>query len=252
MTAPQAAGTLEAPATAAAPTGRSIISTAAPAFAAVLFDMDGSLVDTEPMWHAAELDFMTSHGSDWTAEDQAIALGGPIARVGRYLAQRLAADGVVGVTAEQAMAELLWMFEQHLDAGEIAVHDGAEALLREAMASGVPLALVSNSTRRLMDIVLAANPGLRFDVTIAGDEVPLAKPHPGPYLEAAERLGVSIAACLVVEDSPTGVAAARDSGAAVVAVQHLGQLDPGPRGLVVQRLDGWTLAGLAARLLPQA
>ena len=210
--------------------------------------MDGSLVDTEPMWHAAEVDLMASHGAQWTAEDQRHALGGPMTRVGDYIAERLAAQGVPGVTPQRAIAELLVMFERHLDAGEIAVHDGADALLREAMAAAVPLALVSNSTRRLMDMVLAAHPDYRFDVTIAGDEVELAKPHPGPYLEAARRLGVAIGDCLVVEDSPTGVAAARDSGAAVVAVEHMGQLDPGPRGMVVDRLDGLSLAELARRL----
>lgn len=217
-------------------------------FAAVLFDMDGSLVDTEPIWHAAEADVMARYGATWTEADQAHAIGGPMLRVGRYISGRLADHGIAGITPEQALRELLGDFERHLDAGDIASHDGAEALLLEAMAAGLPLALVSNSTRRLMDKVLAAHPDYRFEVTIAGDEVALAKPHPGPYLEAAERLGVPIADCLIVEDSPTGVAAARDSGAAVVAVQHMGQLDPGPRGIVVDRLDGLSLAELARRL----
>ncbi len=211
--------------------------------------MDGSLVDTEPIWHAAEADVMAAYGATWTEADQARALGGPMMRVGRYITDRLAAHGVSSMTPERAVAELLACFERHLDAGAIEVHDGADALLREAMDASLPLALVSNSTRRLMDKVLAAHPTYRFDVTIAGDEVELAKPDPGPYLEAARRLGVVIADCLVVEDSPTGVAAARQSGAAVVAVQHIGQLDPGPRGIVVERLDGLTLAELARRLL---
>lgn len=218
-------------------------------FAAVLFDMDGSLVDTEPMWHAAEIDVMAGHGTQWTLADQRYAIGGPMSRVGQYMVDRLTAQGVTGISAEGILAELLAAFERHLDAGEIAVYDGADALLAQATAAGLPLALVSNSTRRLMDKVLAANPGLTFEVTIAGDEVPLAKPHPDPYWTAAHRLGVPIEECLIVEDSPTGVAAARDSGACVVAVAHLGQLDPGPRGLVVSRLDGLDLADLAAQLL---
>lgn len=210
--------------------------------------MDGSLVDTEPMWHAAEIDLMASYGAQWTDADQEHALGGPMSRVGKYIADRLREQGVPGLTGEQLIAELLVWFERHLDEGEVAVHDGADALLREAMAAGVPLALVSNSTRRLMNKVLAEHPDYRFDVTMAGDEVPIAKPHPGPYLEAARRLGVAIEDCLIVEDSPAGVAAARDSGACVVAVEHTGQLDPGPRGVVVQRLDGVTLDGLAREL----
>jgi HAD superfamily hydrolase (TIGR01509 family) len=210
--------------------------------------MDGSLVDTEPIWHAAEADLMAAYGAEWTQADQEHALGGPMLRVGRYITDLLAAQGVASMTPERAVAELLSHFERHLDDGEVIAHDGADALVREAMAAGLPTALVSNSTRRLMDKVLAAHPDYRFAVTIAGDEVVAAKPDPGPYLEAAERLGVPIAGCLIVEDSPTGVAAARESGAAVVAVEHMGQLDPGPRGLVVERLDGLTLAELAQRL----
>lgn len=210
--------------------------------------MDGSLVDTEPIWHAAEVDLMAGYGAAWTWQDQAHALGGPMSRVGHYIAERLRAEVGVAMTADRAIAELLATFEEHLDSGEIAVHDGADTLLREAMGAGLPIALVSNSTRRLMDKVLAAHPEYRFAVTIAGDEVALAKPDPAPYLAAARWLGVRIEACLIVEDSPTGVAAARESGAAVVAVQHMGQLDPGPRGIVVDRLDGLTLAELARML----
>lgn len=220
-----------------------------PTFAAILFDMDGSLVDTEPLWMAAERDAMARYGADWTEQDQHVALGGPAQRVGRYMSERLAAQGVPGISPERILDETLQAFERHLDEGVIAVHDGADALLAQAQQAGLPLALVSNSTRRLMDKVLAANPGLRFDLTIAGDEVPLAKPHPGPYLEAAERLGVPIERCLIVEDSPSGVAAARESGACVLAVQHMGQLDPGPRGMVVDRLDGLDLTRLGVALL---
>jgi len=218
-------------------------------FAAVLFDMDGSLVDTEPIWHVAELEVMAVRGSTWTNQDQAHALGGPMMRVAHYMADKLRAEGLGSHDPEDLIGALLSAFEAHLDRGRIEVYDGADALMREAMAAGLPLALVSNSTRRLMDKVLAAHPDYRFDLTIAGDEVPHGKPHPGPYWEAAHRLEVPIGDCLIVEDSPTGVAAARDSGACVVAVQHMGQLDPGPRGIVVERLDGLDLADLAARLL---
>lgn len=211
--------------------------------------MDGSLVDTEPMWFAAEIDLMAGYGAEWTREDQQVAIGGPMERVAAYMIDLLQARGVTGLTVERVVVELLEAFERHLDAGEIEVHDGADSLLREAMASGVPLALVTNSTRRLLEKVLAVHPDYRFDVTLAGDEVPIAKPHPGPYLDAARLLGVAIEDCLVVEDSPAGVAAARTSGAAVVAVAHSHQLDPGPRGLVVERLDGLSLDGLARQLL---
>lgn len=217
-------------------------------FAAVLFDMDGSLVDTEPIWMAAEVDLMASYGATWTEEDQQHTIGGPWLRVGRYMSQQLASQGGPEVPPERMWEELLVAFSRHLDSGHIAVYDGAEALLNEAMAAGLPLALVSNSNRELMDKVLAAHPRFSFDVTLASDEVANGKPHPGPYLEAAARLGVPIERCLVVEDSPNGVTAARESGACVVAVAHLAEVDPGPKGIVVKSLDGLTLAGVAERI----
>lgn len=217
-------------------------------FAAVLFDMDGTLVDTEPIWHLAEVALMAEYGASWTEQDQAIALGGPMPRVGRYITERLAAVAVAEMSPERAVEELLAHFERQLDAGTIVSHAGAEALLRQAQGMGLPVALVSNSPRRLITKVLAARPDFRFDLTLAGDEVDPPKPDPHPYLVAADRLGVPIEECLVLEDSPTGVAAARESGAAVVAVQHLGELEPGPRGIVVDRLDGLDLVELARRL----
>ncbi len=213
--------------------------------------MDGSLVDTEPMWHAAEIEVMAVHGVEWTPADQAHALGGPMFRVAQYMADRIAAAARVDVAPQDVAHDMLAAFERHLDEGEIAVYDGADALLREAMDASLPLALVSNSPRRLMDKVLAAHPDYTFACTIAGDEVVDGKPHPGPYWQAAEQLGVAIGDCLIVEDSPTGVAAARGSGAWVVAVAHQGQLDPGPRGIVVDRLDGLTLEELGLRLRPR-
>ena len=218
------------------------------AFAAILFDMDGSLVDTEPIWYDAEVDVMATYGTRWTPEDQQHTIGGPWLRVGTYMASRLASQGGPQLPPQRLWDELQQAFSRHLDSGHIAVYDGAEALLNEAMAAGLPLALVSNSTRELMDKVLAAHRRFRFDVTIASDEVTNGKPHPEPYLEAASRLGVPIERCLVVEDSPNGVAAARDSGAAVVAVAHVAAVDPGPRGIVVDSLAGFTLDELARRI----
>ena len=220
-----------------------------PAFAAVLFDMDGTLVDTEPTWHAAEVDTMAAHGTEWTMEDQAHALGGPMSRVTRYMADQIRAATGERCDPDDLLDEMLAAYARHLDAGEIRVMDGADSLMRQASAAGLPTALVSNSPRWLMAKVLAANPDLTFDETIASGEVEHGKPHPLPYLTAAERLGVSIRDCLIVEDSPTGVAAARDSGAAVVAVAHMTELDPGPRGVVVAGLAGLDLTALARLLL---
>jgi beta-phosphoglucomutase-like phosphatase (HAD superfamily) len=87
-------------------------------------------------------------------------------------------------------------------------------------------------------------PDPAFDITVAGDEVDEGKPHPEPYLAAARLLGVPIEACIVIEDSPTGVASGQASGAYVVAVPHLVAIPQHPRRRVLESLDGVTLAEL--------
>ena len=140
--------------------------------------------------------------------------------------------------------------EALLRSGNLQWRPGALELLSECRATGVPTALVSASHRRLLDAVsdaVADHPGMpdpAFDVTVAGDEVDQGKPHPEPYLAAARRLGVRIAECIVVEDSPTGVASGQASGAYVLAVPHMVAVPPHPRRWVVETLDGVTLGDL--------
>lgn len=219
-----------------------------PDFGAVLFDMDGTLVDTEPTWLAAQTAVMESYGSSWTEADQLACLGGPMSRTMALLSQKLSAEGVPH-HPESVLAEVLRSYEGYLTRGEVGIEQGALALLTEAKERGIPVALVSNSPRNLMDLILNSHPEFSFDTTIAAFEAEPGKPDPAPYLEAARRLEVPIEACLIVEDSPTGVQAARDSGAAVLAYTHLTELDPGPRGMAVASLDGMTLATIAERLL---
>lgn len=216
--------------------------------AAVLFDMDGTLVDSEPLWEQAEVNLMRRYGSSWTREDQQVAIGGPVMRVGRYMADKAMADGHPGLTAEQVVSEVLDEFARLLAADPVPVHGGARGLLEEALDLGLPTALVSNSPRRFVESVLTTHPDLRFTVSIAGDEVEHPKPDPFPYLTAARTLNVDITRCLVVEDSPTGVASAVASGAHVLAVELMGRLDPGPRGVAVASLTGLTLGEVCRRI----
>ena len=124
---------------------------------------------------------------------------------------------------------------------------GAGELLASLRAAGVPVALVSSSFRGLVDAVLDQGVG-PFELTLAGDEVRDAKPHPQPYLTAAHRLGVPAARCVVIEDSPSGVAAAEAAGCAVLAVPSVPGVvfDPAPRRRVVRSLTGVTVADLRA------
>jgi HAD superfamily hydrolase (TIGR01509 family) len=216
--------------------------------AAVLFDLDGTLLDSEDLWWDAECQVVSSWGGTWTREDQAQCLGGPLERVTTYMAERTGsplAPDVIGV-------ELLACMESLLRSGDLVWRPGALELLTDCRSCGVPTALVSASHRRLLDAVSDAVSGRRgmpdpaFDVTVAGDEVDEGKPHPEPYLAAARELGVAIEACVVIEDSPTGVASGQASGAFVVAVPHLVAIPAHPRRRVLESLEGVTLADLQA------
>ena len=207
---------------------------------AVLFDMDGTLVETEPLWLVAETETMRALGAGWTEEDQARCLGGPIERVMAYMVDKA---GGGHDPAEVKDLVLSWM-ERLLRSEPIHWADGAEALLAALDEAGVPVALVSASYRRLVDVVLEKVGSGRFATTVAGDEVSRTKPDPEPYLLAAARLGADPRRCVVVEDSPTGVAAGVAAGCAVVAVPHLVEIVEGPRVRIVDSLRDVTVADL--------
>ena len=208
---------------------------------ALLFDMDGTLVDSEHLWLEAEVATMATLGATWTDEDQAYSLGGPMERVIAYMVEKAGGDHDHG----EVTATLLAHMERLLRSEHIPWRPGARELLSAARDEGVPRALVSASWRSLVDAVheevLHEVGRDAFLVTVAGDEVDRGKPDPAPYLLAARRLGVRPDRCVVLEDSPTGVAAGEASGAMVVAVPHLVDIAPGPRTVVVSSLAEVTL-----------
>jgi len=212
------------------------------ALQAVLFDMDGLLVDTEHAWGAAETTVMAGLGGPaWTDADKAEMVGGPLLRVGEYMTARAGSDLPAAVVADRlvdAMADLLARGARH--------RPGAARLLADLDAHGVPAALVSSSPRRLVDAVLSSVGGDHFRVTLAGDEVAHTKPHPEPYLVACRRLGSEARATVVLEDSPVGVEAAEAAGCLVVAVPFVVPIDQGPRRHVVPSLEHLDTARLAA------
>ena len=193
----------------------------------MLWDLDGTLLDTEHLWLDAERRTMAAHGSTWTEADQRHCLGGPLERVAQYMADRIPD----GTTPERLALELLDAMEDLLRRGDPQWRPGAVELVADLRRHHVPLALVTASHRRLLAALdatledsLAQHIGGTapvFAVTVAGDEVDVTKPHPEPYLTAAARLGVDITRCVVIEDSPTGVRSGVDSGALVVAVPHI-------------------------------
>jgi HAD superfamily hydrolase (TIGR01509 family) len=213
-----------------------------PQLAAVLFDMDGLLVDTEHAWGEAETEVMAWLGHPhWSAQEQGDMVGGPISRVAAYMRQASGSDRGVDEIERQivsTMAELLRRGANH--------RPGAAELLDDLAKHGVPCALVSSSPRNLVDAVLASVGGAHFATTLAGDEVARTKPFPDPYLLACERLGVDPSQAVVLEDSPVGVAAAEAAGCLVVAVPFVVPIEPAPRRRVVTSLADLDTARLRA------
>ncbi len=200
---------------------------------AVLWDLDGTLIDSEGHWLAAEEATMAAHGLDWTKEDQQHCLGGPMERVTQYMGEQIAATTGKTVASGVLADELLTRMSDELINSPPSFSPGAKSLLAALTQHGIPMALVTASHRQLLDALAHSVDLHAFTTTIAGDEVERTKPDPMPYLEAARRLGVNIKDCVVLEDSPTGVAAAQASGAMVVAIPHMADISPGPRRHIV-------------------
>lgn len=198
---------------------------------AVLFDMDGLFVDTEHTWFAAERHVMSELGGTWTDADAAAMVGGPLDRVARHMIEKTGSHGDAARVEQllvDTMADLLEGGADH--------RPGADELLEDLVGAHVPCALVSSSPRVLVDAVLDSVGGDRFVFTIAGDEVERTKPFPDPYVEAMRRLSVDAESCVVLEDSPTGVAAAEAAGCLVVAVPFAISIPEAPGRVVVGSL----------------
>lgn len=210
---------------------------------AILFDMDGTLIDSEGHWLAAEKAVMEWLDCDWTAADQSVCLGGPLERVVGYMIDKSG-------TQEDAVdvgEYLLDRVETLMRTSPLEWQPGARALLLDAREREIPTALVSASWNRLIDAVsdkIELDLGrVAFDVVVAGDDVEMSKPHPEPYLTAAEALAVHASACLVLEDSPTGVASGVAAGCRVVAIPQLATISV-DGAVVIDSLHGWTIEAL--------
>jgi HAD superfamily hydrolase (TIGR01509 family) len=199
---------------------------------AVLFDMDGLLIDSEPLWLEAETAVIRRLGGQpWTPADQQQLLGGSLDRTVRYLRAKASVPQPLDVIGEWLMVEM----EELVKARGVQLRPGAAALLDAVRAAGLPHALVTSSERGFMDVVLAST-GLAFDVTVCAADVTRTKPDPEPYLLAAKLLGTEPESCTVLEDSPNGVAAAEAAGCQVIAVPSLLPIPPGPGRTVVPSL----------------
>ena len=201
-------------------------------FESVLFDMDGLTINSEPEWLEAEKEVTASFGYTWTKEDQAHCLGGPLHKVGEYMS-KVTNSSEPGDYFHKKLVDL--MTEKITISASFM--PGARELIRNLHIAGVPMALVSASPRALVDAALSHVKPIPFKATISSDDVLNTKPDPEGYLKAARMLDVDIRNSLILEDSATGVAAAKASGARVIAVPHLVEIEADHQTKVINSLE---------------
>ena len=208
--------------------------------AAVLWDMDGTIVDTEPYWMSAETALVESFGGAWSHDDGLALVGSSMwhsARVlqsrGVDLPEQEIIDRLSARVGEQLLESVPW-------------RPGAKELLVALRESGIPTALVTMSIRSLAELVVSAIPFDAFDAIVSGDDVEHGKPHPDPYLRGATALGVDVTQCVAIEDSEPGLASAVASGAVSIGVPHVVGLLEADTHTLWETLEGRTVADLAA------
>ncbi|HEY2506012.1 MAG TPA: HAD family phosphatase [Streptosporangiaceae bacterium] len=215
---------------------------AKPLLEAVMFDMDGLLVDSEPLWFQAESAVMARLGGPWTRADQDVLVGGSMVATVTYLlakATRPAEPTAVAQWLTEAMIELI-------RTQPLPVRPGAVELLAEVEAAGVPRALVTSSEPEVVAAVLSRLEAVAFPVVVHGADVARAKPDPEGYLLAAARLGVDPGRSIALDDSPNGVAAALAAGFRTVGVPSVVPVAPRPGLELVDSLAGIDLTRLAS------
>ncbi|MFG3103666.1 HAD-IA family hydrolase [Streptomyces sp. NPDC048182] len=209
---------------------------------AVLLDMDGTLVDTEPLWWRAAREVAAGLGHELTDADLPSVLGRASTDTAAHVRDVTGTARSVAELAEELDARFLAAVES----GAVPL-PGALALLSLLRELGIPVALVSASPRPVVDAVLKTLGADAFHVTVAAGETPRTKPAADPYLRAARLLGVDPASCLAVEDSPAGVAAAEAAECRLLVVPSGLPVPPGPRRTLVEGL-----LGVDARTLREA
>ncbi len=184
--------------------------------AAVLWDMDGTLVDTEPYWIQAEHELVAEHGGVWNDEFAHQLVGNAL----EVSAQLIIDKSGIDLTVTEIVEGLLGRVVAQV-AKQVPWRPGARELLFELGRLEVPSLLVTMSWRSLAEMVVDALPEATFRALVTGDEVSHGKPHPEPYLAAARLIDVDPRDCVALEDSPTGVRSATAAGVPTIAIPHV-------------------------------
>lgn len=206
---------------------------------AVLWDMDGTLVDTEPYWIATEYAMAEKYGGTWSEEHALNLVGNALLESGAYIRVHMGID----LTPQEIVDELLdGVVELVREA--VPWRPGARELLADLRANDVQCALVTMSWQRFVEPILAHLPADTFAAIVTGDRVEFGKPHPEPYLTAAAELGVAPEDCLAIEDSNTGAKSGVAAGCVVLCVPHHVPILEGERRVFRDTLVGVTAAHL--------
>lgn len=202
-------------------------------YRAVVFDMDGLLLDTETLWHGAETELFSRHGGSFSWEDKLAVMGTSFEETAQYFSERLGASPEQG---RALVAEMVEIMRENL-AKQVEGRPGAIELV-ERLRGRVPLALASNSGRVLVETALAtARLTDAFDAVVTSDDVEHGKPAPDIYLRACALLGVRPEDALALEDSPTGIAAAKAAGLACIGVPQFAETDLSAADRVIDSLE---------------
>jgi len=211
---------------------------------AVLWDMDGTLVDSEPYWLLSESALAQDYGKVWTQENGHELIGKSLYDSSAILKDRL---DIKDLSAQQIIDRLTDSVISKLQLS-LPWRPGALELLMELKQAGVKTALVTMSMRRMALAVVEAIPFHAFDVVVAGDDVTHGKPHPEPYEKAAELLGLMPGECIAIEDSVTGLLSAEAAGCLPLGIVNLMPLEQSGTRVIRDSLSNInleTLRGLA-------
>ena len=212
---------------------------------AVLWDMDGTLVDTEPYWIAAEYTMAERYGAEWNQVHALQLVGNALLESGRYIQRVMGLDLTPEAIVEELLDSVVTQVEE-----SVPWRPGAVELLGSLRDSGVRCGLVTMSYQRFVAPILAKLPPETFRVVVTGEQVEFGKPHPEPYLTAAAALGVPPDRCVAVEDSNTGAKSAEQAGCLVLVVENHVPVLEGPRRVFRDSLKGLTAQDLAALTAP--
>jgi HAD superfamily hydrolase (TIGR01509 family) len=201
--------------------------------------MDGTLVDTEPYWIAAEFELAERYGGTWTQADALDLVGNDLQYSSRHIRERMGISPSPDEIVEELLDGVVRRVEQ-----QVPWRPGAVELIGELSRAGVPCALVTMSYERFVAPILAQLPPETFRVVVTGDRVEQGKPHPEPYLTAAAALGLRAEDCLAIEDSNTGAKSAEAAGCLVLVVENHVPVLSSERRVFAESLIGVDLAAV--------